>query len=456
MNLLRLAGAAPVRYALVFALSSSVVMALLLGVIYGRVSELLLRQLDEGIEAQLQVLRSALKQDGRESMIGLVQQHQENYRDSPLHLLVQDISGRVLAGDLPPTEIGEGWHDIAMMKSGQNSDQTGAILRGRGEWLNEDLFVLVTNDTHDLRETRRLIVGAFAIALAATVVLALAGGLVIGRLLLRRVEVVQQTAEAIMEGDLSQRIPVIGPRDEFDGLADVLNRMLGRIEELMANLQHVTSDIAHDLRSPLGRLRQRLESARIRHSTGPEYEAVIDAAIAEADSMLKTFEAMLRIAQIEAGVRRARFTTLNMSEVADNVVDAFAAVAEDDGKVLEAEVEPAVHAHGDRELLTQMLANLVENAIRHTPRGTTLTVRLERDAGRGRLEVNDDGPGIPAEERERVFGRFYRLDQSRTTPGSGLGLALVGAVVRLHGWTITLEDNSPGLSACIELDAESS
>ena len=452
MNPAELVRAAPVRYALLFALCSALLMGALLGVIYWWMSTLLERHLDEGIEAQLQVLRSDLEQDGRESMIGLVRQHEENYRGSPLHFLVQDASGTVLAGDLPATEIGKGWHDIALMTSAHDSDEQRRLLRGRGEWLTEDVFVLVTNDTGDLRETRTLILRSYAIALAATVVLSLGGGLVIGATLLRRVDAVNRTARAIMEGDLSQRIPVVGTRDALGGLAEVLNQMLARIEELMANLQHVTSAIAHDLRTPLGRQRQRLEAALGKPRHGPEYVTVIEAAINETDTMLKTFEAMLRIAQIEAGARRARFSTVDLSAVTENVADAFAAVAEDEGKQLETAVETGVDVHGDHELLTQMLANLVENALRHTPPGTVLAVRLQREGDRIGLEVSDTGPGIPAEEREQVFKRFYRLDSSRTTPGSGLGLGLVAAVVKLHGARIALEDNRPGLRVMLEFE----
>jgi signal transduction histidine kinase len=436
----------------VFALCSALLMGVLLGVIYWWMSTLLARHLDEGIEAQLQVLRADLEQDGRDSMLGLIRGHAQNYGDSPLHFLVQDGTGTVLAGDLPATNVGAGWHDIAMHSRDDSHDRR-QLLRGRGEWLTDDLFVLVTNDTRDLRETRRLILGSYAIALMATTILALGGGLAIGSALLRRVDAVNQTARAIMEGDLSQRIPVVGARDELGGLAENLNQMLARIEELMADLQHVTSDIAHDLRTPLGRQRQRLESALSTPMSPPEYRAVIEAAINETDTMLKTFEAMLRIAQIEAGARRARFSTVDLSAVGENVADAFSAVAEDDGKRLETAIAPDTHVHGDNELLTQMLANLVENGLRHTPRGTVVTLRLGRQGNRVRMEVSDTGPGIPDEERSQVFKRFYRLDSSRSTPGSGLGLSLVAAVAKLHGARIALEDNRPGLRIVLEFDA---
>jgi signal transduction histidine kinase len=164
---------------------------------------------------------------------------------------------------------------------------------------------------------------------------------------------------------------------------------------------------------------------------------------------LKTFEALLRIAQIEAGARRARFENTDLSAVAENVFEAFAAVAEDEGKRLDARIEPDIAVNGDRELLTQMLANLTENALRHTPAGTVVEVRLERVNGRARLTVSDTGPGIPAENREQVFRRFFRLDASRSTPGSGLGLSLVAAVAKLHDATISLEDNTPGVRVVV-------
>ncbi len=449
MKFLELARAAPVRYALIFAALATIVMGILLGVIYWSMISLLERHLAESIDQQLEVLRHDLEQDGRDSMIGLVQQHVEKQSSSRVHFLVTDRAQNKIAGDLPQVPARAGWQDITMATGADGSNNTHRMLRGHGEWFDDNTFVLVTNDMSDLAQTRALITRSFGIALAATVVLALGGGLVIGALLLRRVDAVNRTARAIMDGDLSRRIPVVGPHDELGGLAENLNRMLARIEELMESLRHVTSDIAHDLRTPLGRLRQRLEASRLKTRSSPEYESAIDAAIEDTDAILKTFEAMLRIAQIEAGARRARFSDTDLSGIAENVFEAFAAVAEDEGKSLDAHIEPGITVNGDRELLTQMLANLTENALRHTPAGTTVYVRLARDAGRPRLIVSDTGPGIPAEERDNVFRRFYRLDASRSTPGSGLGLSLVSAVTKLHNAAISLEDNVPGVRVVI-------
>ena len=449
MNFLELARAAPMRYALAFAALTTLVMGVLLGVIYWSMISLLERHLEESIEQQIEVLRHDLEQDGRDSMIGLVRQHVEKQPSSRVHFLVRDRAGDVIAGDLPPIRMNTGWQDILLPPSAAGPDDTEHILRGRGEWFDENTYVLVTNDMSDLAQSRALINRSVGIALGVTVVLALGGGFVIGALLLRRVDAVNRTARAIIDGDLTRRIPVVGPHDELGGLAEGLNRMLARIEELMESLRHVTSDIAHDLRTPLGRMRQRLEASRLRTHNSAEYESTIDAAIEDTDAILKTFESILRIAQIEAGARRARFLSTDLSGVAENVYEAFAAVAEDEGKSLDAQIESEMAVNGDRELLTQMLANLTENALHHTPAGTIVIVRLERANGSPRLTVSDTGPGIPVEEREHVFRRFYRLDASRSTPGSGLGLSLVAAVAKLHDATISLEDNEPGVRVVI-------
>jgi signal transduction histidine kinase len=250
-----------------------------------------------------------------------------------------------------------------------------------------------------------------------------------------------------MEGDLSARIPVRGTNDEIDQLVVSLNAMLDRIQHLMEGLRQVSNDIAHDLRTPLGRLRQRLEDAREHATTTAEYSSAADAAIVEADLLLETFSALLRIAQIEAGAQKSAFADVDLSAVARSVGEAYLPSAEDSQHRLELGIEDGVALQGDRQLLAQMISNLVENALSHTPAGST--VSLSVTAG-PTITVADNGPGIPADERERVFDRFYRLDRSRTTSGSGLGLALVKAIAGLHGMVITLEDNQPGLRVILK------
>lgn len=449
MKFVKAARSAPVRYALVFAAVSTLVTGVLLLLIYGWVTALLERHLEEAIESQVAVLRDNLALEGRESLIGLVGKHADRFDASRVHILIEDETGRILAGDLPEVDATVGWQDIELPSRSEATSGRTRKLRALGAQLEDGLFALVTHDTAETKQTQALLIRSFALALLVTVALALIGGLVIGTVLLRRVDDVNRTARAIMDGDLSRRIPIVHRSDELGGLAESLNRMLARIEDLMNNLRHVTSSIAHDLRSPLGRHRQRLETARIKPRSPGEYETAIDTAIADTDAVLKTFDAVLRIAQIESHSPRDRFVRVSLSDVCENVADAYAAVAEDDGKQLMANIDPDVMLRGDRELLTQMLVNLVENALRHTPRGAILSVQLESLGGQPRLTVGDDGPGIPVDERQRVFSRFYRLEASRTTPGSGLGLSFVLAVVKLHDATISLEDNSPGLRVVI-------
>jgi signal transduction histidine kinase len=252
-----------------------------------------------------------------------------------------------------------------------------------------------------------------------------------------------------MEGDLSARIPVRGSNDEIDQLVLGLNAMLDRIQQLLDGLRQVTSDIAHDLRTPLGRLRQRLEDAREHATSTVEYQVATEASIAEADALLEIFSALLRIAQIEAGAQQSAFTTVDLAGLARSITEAYAPVAEDSQHKLETAIEDGVAINGDRQLLAQLFSNLIENALNHTPTGSTVRLALRKTAGGFEAEVADNGPGIPEAEHEKVFDRFYRLDRSRTTKGSGLGLALVKAIASLHGMTLRLEDRQPGLAVIV-------
>jgi signal transduction histidine kinase len=259
-----------------------------------------------------------------------------------------------------------------------------------------------------------------------------------------------------MRGNLSERIPTRAAGDEIDQLATNLNDMMDRLQDLMEGLRQVSNDIAHDLRTPLSRLRQRLEAARLEARSVEDYERAVDQALQDADTALATFSALLRIAQVEAGMRHGSFAELDLSGLIEHLVMTYAPVAEEFGKRLSSSIAPRIRIRGDRELLAQMLVNLIENALRHTPGGSALSVTLH-DNGEGPLAVvTDDGPGVPRAEREKIFRRFYRLQTSRTTPGSGLGLALVAAVAELHQIRIRLADNRPGLKVMLQFTATAS
>jgi signal transduction histidine kinase len=265
------------------------------------------------------------------------------------------------------------------------------------------------------------------------------------RNLLRRIETISRAARAIMGGDFSKRIPVGGANDEFDHLIASLNGMLERNESAMESVRRVSQDIAHDLRTPLSRLRQRLELAQRRARSVEEWRSAAEACISDMDAILETFSALLRIAQIESGMPTRHFAKVDLTEMLRTVIEVYQPMADEREQLFTADISSGLAVWGDRELLTQMFANVVENAMKHSPRGASIGVSTIQSVDAIAVAVSDSGPGIPAADRGRVFRRFYRLERSRSTPGSGLGLSLVEAIAALHHVSIELTDKDPGL-----------
>ena len=324
--------------------------------------------------------------------------------------------------------------------------------------LTEDVggrYRLIVGDKSDrIDKLSDEVIWRFGLAFAALLAVGVVAGLALSRAVQKRMAAISGTAEAIIDGDLGRRVPVQRGDDDLSRLAVTINRMLDRIGLLMDSLRQVTSDVAHDLRTPLNRLRQRLERSA-RQAEDPAHRAEIEGALRDVDAILVTFAALLRISEVEAGARRAAFKPVDLQALARAVADDFAPVAEDTGHRLAFADGPPVWIEGDTELLTQMTINLVENALRHTPTGCTVRLSVDAAAGEPMLTVSDDGPGVPDAERSRLFDRFYRREQSRSTPGSGLGLALVQAVARLHRGEASLADAGPGLEARILFPATS-
>jgi signal transduction histidine kinase len=252
-----------------------------------------------------------------------------------------------------------------------------------------------------------------------------------------------------MAGDLTQRLPLTSAGDEIDSLSDNLNRMLERTERLMKGMRTVTDSIAHDLRTPLNRLRNRLEGVVNRQDSQPETQTEIEAAVGETDTLISTFNALLLIAEAEAGVVREAMGRVDLPAVVDGIAELYAPVAEEKNITLDVAPSGAARIEGNRSLISQALANLIDNAIKYTPEGGKVRVAVTDTAGGIALSVADNGPGIPAADRPRVLERFVRLDGSRNAPGTGLGLSLVAAVARLHDARFELTDNAPGLKATL-------
>jgi signal transduction histidine kinase len=432
-------------YAGVFGASVTILLSFVYWITLATVDQ----QINDSVEREMAVLVEIYGNRGLESTERAIQRRLADLRPPRRYILLLDASGKRLGGNLPATSPIEGWTLMEVPREASDQPSKGEELTALGRRLANGEFLLVGENRYRAEKAEDAIILAFGWGIAITVLLALGGGALLAVGFLRRIEEINRTSRAIMAGNLSDRVPTRGGDDEMDRLAVNLNAMLDRIQSLMESLKRVSDDIAHDLRTPLSRLRQRLEGARATVATPDEYGAVMDHAMAEVDAILETFAAVLRIAQIEAGTRRASFSNVNLEAIVSSIAETYAPVAEDGGHLLHATISRPATVYGDRELITQMAANLLENSIRHCSPGAMIAVTLTGAAGAPVLCISDTGPGIPAAEHENVFRRFYRLEASRSTPGDGLGLALVKAVARLHGAAVELSDNHPGLRVTV-------
>ena len=399
--------------------------------------------LADQFDSRLSVEAAALAQEFRtEGLDGLIQAVRErDHTPGALDYGLIGPGGRPMAGILSSARVPKGWSVLNVHEADEGPER----LRILATDLPGGYRLLTGDDLARIEAVNNAVLAAFAWALGGVLLLGAAAGYGLSRGVHRQLSAISGTAEAIIDGDLSRRVPVRGSDDDLDRLAATFNRMLDRIGVLMESLKQVSNDIAHDLRTPLSRLRQRLEAGLAGRdgATGPE---ALQSAIQDVDAIMETFTALLRIAQIEGGARRAGFRATDLAEIARTVVDAFAPSAEEGRQTLLLKAGPPRIVIGDPELLTQMLVNLVDNALRHCPDGAHIRVGLNGDeANAPTLWVSDDGPGVPAAERDRLFDRFYRLEASRTSPGSGLGLTLVAAIARLHEAAVEMSDAEPGL-----------
>ncbi len=433
---------------------------MLLAYVYWNTAGFLARQTDEAVQAEITGLAEQYAQGGLPLLVQTVIQRS---RDPGQALyLVLDPAGRVLAGNLdarPSAQAGPDlWMDFVYNRRTLDGTELKTA-RARVFLLAEGFYLLVGRDVQERREIENLITNALIWAIGLTVALGLVGGLFMSRNMLARVDAINRSSRSIMQGDLSQRLPIAGTGDELDQLARNLNAMLDQIEALMMGMRQVTDNVAHDLRSPLNRLRNRLEVTLLQRASPDEYRQALERTIAEADNLLTTFNALLMIARAEAGSLRETMTEVDAAALVSDAAELYEPVAEQNGFAIAVEAAPALRLRGNRELLAQALANLLDNAVKHGKPDTegvepTVTVSASEDGeGRVLLSVADRGPGIPAGERGHVLERFVRLEASRNTPGSGLGLSLVAAIARLHGGQIRLEDNRPGLKVVLALPA---
>ena len=336
-------------------------------------------------------------------------------------------------------------------------DQAQGFAVVRSVLLDSGLHLVVGRDVVERRGFTAIIFQAFLLAVAGILVFSVIAGLITARRVLRRIDTINATSAKIMTGNLSERIPVTRRNDEFDSLATNLNAMLDRIEGLMQGLKEVTDNVAHDLKTPLTRLRTQAEAALRETDDSTAQRAALETTLSESDRLIRTFNALLMIARAEAGAPSGAFADVDISAVAGDVAELYEPAAEEQGIALTTAIAPGVVLWANRELVGQALVNLIENALKYAaPRdGETgqIVVGVAADKGRVLISVADNGPGIPEADRERVKERWVRLEKSRTEAGSGLGLSLVSAVARLHKGMLRVEDNAPGVRAVIDLPA---
>lgn len=305
---------------------------------------------------------------------------------------------------------------------------------------------------HEISDEQALLDHTFVLVVGATgltLLFSLFGGMWIGSSVLRRIDSVNRTAADIMSGDLSRRLSVTERNDEFDEVSTKLNQMLDRIEDLMSGMQQVTNNVAHDLRSPLTRLRNRLEVTLLEKRDSENYREVMEEAIGDADSLIQTFNSMLSIARLEAGIDAVEWNDTNIGDLLTELAELYEAVAEDSDLTFNSDIADSPTLYCNKHLIAQCITNLLDNSIKYTGVDGEVALHLAGNDEQFTVTVSDNGPGIPEEERERVFERFVRLENERNSAGNGLGLSLVKAVVRIHGASLALEDNNPGLKTII-------
>lgn len=436
------------RLAVVYLLLFEGSVCVVLGFVYWTTAMHLELEADAAIDRELRSLTARYRGRGLASFSRVLEDRVARSPRGPFIYLFATAGRRSLAGNV------SGWPDAAPapdgwiefpLRTAREPDDTPHLARARVSALPGGLLLLVGRDMYEIDRACRRIRLALAWSVGLTFILAVAGALAMGRGTMRRIDAINRASREIMRGDLARRIPTRGTRDDFDQLAEQLNAMLDRIQELMDGIRRVTDDIAHDLKTPLTRLRTRLEELRGGGGLGRASAESVEAAIGESDRLLATFAALLRIARVESRPSGEGLASMDLGALARDAVELYEPYAQEHGReaafVGGAE---ALAVTGDRDLLFQAVSNLVDNALRHGEGRVVVeagAAPAPEGGRRGRIVVRDEGPGVPEADRERVFRRFVRLEASRNTAGNGLGLALVEAVAALHGGTVELGEN---------------
>lgn len=444
-----------VRITLVYVLLFAMSVSIILGFVYWSTIVYRTNQTDVEINAEIQELSDIYSRKGYPGLVTvLAERVQPKPGNSTLYVLA-DSQFQALVSNLPgwpkiSNDLKDGWLDFPLRAIGDKDEQ---VFKGRARTvlLDNRFNLLIGQEMKDLSTLKALVGRALIWGLLLTLVLGVIGGLMMRRTLSSRLGAINMTSRKIMEGDLRRRIATNGTGDEFDELAMNLNNMLEQIENGMEGVRRVSDNIAHDLKTPLARLKNRVEELRFQVAGREKEEFAVDQIIHEADGLLSTFNALLRIARIEYSEQRKGFKEVDLNSILYDLIELYEPWIEEKGQKLSIQIGDPVEISADRDMLFQAFANLFDNAIKYTPENGIITLKTYKKDQQWFVDITDNGPGIPQDEYEKVVQRFYRLEKSRTTPGSGLGLALVFAVLKLHKFKLDFSDNNPGLKVTVSM-----
>lgn len=457
MNIRNLTRRTPFRIAALFASLFGVAVALISTMLYFVIT----RELTQRLTLHTDELRASIleldKSGTFEDLKRVISGYATDTEPEESVFLLTDESNQYVTGNIAGLPLFNGWREISakdlQLKSKWSTSSSSTAIVGRWTTVKGG-HVFVAGGNSDINDVQSILIEGLGVGAILAMALALLGGVVLGARAQQHVSAIETALDAVAHGELSRRVPRTASGDDLDHVAELINQTLGRMQSLFASLKQVTADIAHDLKSPIGRVLQKLEAVSEDGGLQDRGQALLKEAREELRGTVHTFDALLRIAEIEGGARKARFADVDLRAILIDVVDILDPVATDAGDTLISKVAeaPATVIWGDRELLVQAFINLIENAIRHTPKGSTIQVKLTDVDGRHEVVISDNGPGIPESDYETVFRRLVRLEKSRTTPGSGLGLSLVAAIIELHEATIILANNNPGLIVTVRFD----
>lgn len=447
----RILRSTPFRLALAFGVLFILAYLVAGAITYSLLKQELTQALDASVRETYSVVSSTYLSDDLEDLTAAVNTYSGLSRSDNRIFLLMDRSGKRLAGNIPSATLPQGLANIAAADVGLRSGDRFRTLTGKVG----DITLVIGESYAETEDLERIALASFGWASLGIIALAVGGGAFLATRAQKRLDGIEGTMRRVASGNLTHRIPLRGNGDDIDVVAGNMNRTLDRLAALVESIRQVSTDIAHDLKTPLNRLRLTVEQAIQQTEAGLPATALLLEARTEADQINATFEALLRISQIEAGARKSRFRDVNVAEIMSSVAEIYHDVAIDNGQTIRFDPVdvPSPLVQGDSELLTQLFVNLVENAITHCPAGTSVTMCLERSSDGLTAQIADNGSGIPSSEFSQVFQRLYRLDKSRTTPGNGLGLSLVKAIAELHGAKVELADNRPGLRVHIRFPA---